>query len=153
MRVRLIIEKELESLWGAEDLLEDHSGVATKEFCKDLLELSIMEDISSYIFPNGEPQYDPLIVLEVVDTKQTNNTPLVVELNRTCHACPSQWEGQTEDGKHVYIRYRWGFLSAQVGTENIYGASHGDSLHGEMSNEDMMKALSSVLRFADGLLE
>ncbi len=82
-----------------------------------------------------------------------SDKPLVTELNRTCFACPSKWEGCTEDGQHVYIRYRWGFLSASVGNDQIYGASHGDSLDGDMSNEDMKNALSGVLRFSDGLLE
>lgn len=27
---------------------------------------------------------------------------------RTCHACPAQWDGETEDGRGVYIRYRGG---------------------------------------------
>lgn len=39
----------------------------------------------------------------------------VVELIRTCIACPSQWEGHTDDGQPVYVRYRHGFLSVRLG--------------------------------------
>lgn len=28
--------------------------------------------------------------------------------------CPSQWDGETSDGKEVYIRYRWGNLTVTV---------------------------------------
>lgn len=32
----------------------------------------------------------------------------ITELLQTCEAMPSQWEGSTEDGECVYIRYRGG---------------------------------------------
>jgi hypothetical protein len=31
-------------------------------------------------------------------------------LKRTCFACPSQWEGECEDGTILYIRFRFGVL-------------------------------------------
>jgi hypothetical protein len=34
---------------------------------------------------------------------------------RTCTACPSQWEGRLEDGRHVYIRLRHGHGSIGIG--------------------------------------
>lgn len=39
----------------------------------------------------------------------------VVELVKTCEACPAQWEGKTDDGKFVYVRYRHGGLSIGFG--------------------------------------
>lgn len=39
----------------------------------------------------------------------------VVELTQTCGACPSQWEGRTADGRHVYVRFRYGYLAIGVG--------------------------------------
>jgi hypothetical protein len=36
-------------------------------------------------------------------------------LVQTCGACPSQWEGVTENLNPVYIRYRWGNLTMQIG--------------------------------------
>jgi hypothetical protein len=40
---------------------------------------------------------------------------VVTTLVRTCLRSPSQWEGQTADGRVVYVRYRWGCLSIGIG--------------------------------------
>ncbi len=40
---------------------------------------------------------------------------ILYKLKQTCVACPSQWEAYTTDGRLVYIRYRWGWLTVQVG--------------------------------------
>lgn len=42
-------------------------------------------------------------------------TLAITELVQTCGACPSQWEGTLDDGRVVYIRYRFGRLSWGVG--------------------------------------
>ena len=39
----------------------------------------------------------------------------VASITRTTSACPAQWEGLTDDGKDVYVRYRSGWLSIEVG--------------------------------------
>ena len=39
----------------------------------------------------------------------------VVELDRTCGSCPSQWEGRLDDGRHVFVHYRGGRLTVGVG--------------------------------------
>lgn len=36
-------------------------------------------------------------------------TDVIVKLKRECFACPATWEGKTEAGEFVYIRYRHGF--------------------------------------------
>lgn len=72
-------------------------------------------------------------------------------LKKTCSVCPSQWEGQLEDGRYVYARYRWGHLSVRSSTESIddavrageeifEGSPEGaDSLDGVMSTCEMLK--------------
>lgn len=50
----------------------------------------------------------------------------LTELVQTCTACPAQWEGKTDDGQYVYIRYRWGILRAGVGP-TIHEAVMADS--------------------------
>jgi len=40
---------------------------------------------------------------------------IVTTLVRTCLRSPSQWEGQTSDGRYVYVRYRWGCLEIGIG--------------------------------------
>ena len=72
-------------------------------------------------------------------------------LVKTCSACPSQWEGQLEDGRYVYIRFRWGHLSVRASAESIDEAVTGgeelysggpDDVHpfdGVMSTCEMLK--------------
>ena len=43
----------------------------------------------------------------------------IVNAVQTCLACPSQWDAETDDGKSVYIRYRWGTLWVRVQTEKL----------------------------------
>jgi hypothetical protein len=40
-------------------------------------------------------------------------------LERTCFACPSQWEGFTSDGRGVYIRYRHDKLSVYISRTSV----------------------------------
>jgi len=45
-----------------------------------------------------------------MSTKMSDPRPfagiMLAKLIQTCDSRPSQWEGETEDGKYVYIRYR-----------------------------------------------
>jgi hypothetical protein len=52
----------------------------------------------------------------------------IKRLKRTCTACPSQWEGHTDD-RSVYIRYRGGNFSVQYSPP---GGSHKDAVSGEV---------------------
>ena len=72
----------------------------------------------------------------------------VAELRKTCAACPAQWEGMTEDGMAIYIRYRWGFLSVSVGIETIFCQRAGDSLDGYMEDDQLREHLRGVLEFS-----
>ena len=58
-----------------------------------------------------------------------STTPRIVvtELRKTCDACPSQWEGRTADGRHIYIRYRFGDLS--FGTGESFESAVRDSMN------------------------
>jgi hypothetical protein len=76
----------------------------------------------------------------------------VVELEQTCGACPSQWEGRTDDGRYVYIRYRWGFLRLGVGYTfwaavgaDTWGEQIGDGLDGSMDEFTMRHHLRAVM--------
>ena len=42
----------------------------------------------------------------------------IIQLKKTCDACPAQWEGRTSKNKPVYIRYRWDNLSISIGKPN-----------------------------------
>ena len=66
----------------------------------------------------------------------------------TCSACPSQWDGVLDDGRSIYVRYRWGGLSIRVASEvgpegdavggkEIFSGNFGDGLDGVMSYEEL----------------
>lgn len=83
----------------------------------------------------------------------------VRNLRRTCPACPSQWEGDVGDHGSIYIRYRWGSLSARlsptdrdaVSAPTIYetdlGEITGDRLGGYMTTEEMQQHLAGICVF------
>jgi hypothetical protein len=74
---------------------------------------------------------------------------IVTKLRMTCWACPSQWAGETDDGRGLYIRYRYGYLTAEDGGgAEMFGAQIGDSYGGVMNAAEMMRHLSGVLDFS-----
>ena len=64
----------------------------------------------------------------------------------TCGACPTSWEGMTNEGKSVYARYRWGHLRVEINDEIVFGkqlrddppdsVDHYEQLHREGWNID-----------------
>lgn len=79
----------------------------------------------------------------------------LVSMTQTCWGCPSQWDAMTDDGRQVYIRYRWGCLSVRVGKpgdmteyagvrgEPFIDEQHGDGLDGIMSTETLIRVCGS----------
>ncbi len=86
--------------------------------------------------------------------------PITVRnLRRTCFACPSQWVGDVGETGSIYIRYRWGTLSARVSLtdrdavsgaaiyENDTGEMTGDRLGGAMTTAKMHEHLAGICVF------
>lgn len=83
----------------------------------------------------------------------------VKKLVKTCFACPAQWEGETDDSRLVYIRYRWGYLSVRISPANptsisdavhgeeIFGEDFADSFGGYMENDELRDILVGVVNF------
>ncbi|WP_028058300.1 hypothetical protein [Candidatus Solirubrobacter pratensis] len=69
----------------------------------------------------------------------------ITDLEQTCWACPSQWEGKLADGRHVYIRYRWGFLRVTV------GATMNDAI--KVGSSDLMAHVRLHRWFEEGLID
>lgn len=76
-------------------------------------------------------------------------------LLKTCMACPAQWEGETKDGKPIYIRYRWGYLSFRLGEKGqtnvcgykeLFGRQLGDDLDGSLETNKMLKIIKSIAK-------
>jgi len=78
----------------------------------------------------------------------------VIELSLTCDACPTQWEGKTDDGEFLYIRYRFGNLTVGLGKtideavmNKIFEVPYGESLDGLLTATKMKKLTKSIMDF------
>ena len=70
---------------------------------------------------------------------------LIENFEQTCYACPSQWEGVTEKGEYIYIRYRWGYLRITVDRVEIYGESlSDDGWDGLLDEKDLLPILKKL---------
>lgn len=82
------------------------------------------------------------------------------QLDQTCGACPSQWEGTLEDGRAVYVRYRHGWLTATAaptmdravmaydgdrGLEVLADQAHGGVADGFMTEAEMLELTGLTL--------
>jgi hypothetical protein len=60
-------------------------------------------------------------------------------------SCPAQWNGQTVDGKDVYVRFRWGVLKVSVGGVCVWEEQVSDDLDGTMDDATMRERLVGVV--------
>ncbi len=72
----------------------------------------------------------------------------IKKLTCTCTACPSQWEGRTDDNREIYIRYRYGHLSVRVAGERIFQISHGDDMDGVMDFDTLKELTKDIIEFS-----
>lgn len=91
--------------------------------------------------------------------ERPDGLPRVVALKKTSTACPSQWEGDLEDGRAIYARYRHGHLSVGVADyvdgavrngmsdEALFADYVGDGLDGFMDFEELRVQLHGLLEF------
>ena len=63
----------------------------------------------------------------------------VVRVVRTCRACPSQWDAWTAQGVYVYVRYRSGRLTVDVGDSQVFCAVLGGPLDGHMEWPEVLQ--------------
>lgn len=82
----------------------------------------------------------------------------------TTPAVPTQWEGRTSDGFYVYIRYRWGELTVNVGWNEddvfdalIFEKRIGGEYDGVLSSKELLNHLPASISVdqdvAESLLE
>lgn len=75
----------------------------------------------------------------------------IIDVTRTCYACPSQWEGRDET-HFYYIRYRWGTLRVsrsllpkeEIFDEILFNQQIGYSLDGLIMIEEVNEHLTEV---------
>lgn len=76
----------------------------------------------------------------------------VISLQCKHPQCPAIYEGKLEDGRMIYVRYRWGYFSIRVSdtaTNNANEAMTGEEVYGEAIGGDFDGAMdeSEVLDY------
>jgi len=81
---------------------------------------------------------------------------VAVNITETCSACPSQWEVKLDDGRMLYVRYRFGRLTVDASAaptddiedalrgEEIFSLSIGDAYDGEMTFSEVMSHFTEL---------
>lgn len=81
----------------------------------------------------------------------------VTALQQTCKWVPAQWEGYTEDGRPIYVRYRHGRLCIYLGRkgQTVDEAVRGKELFVRMIGHplDGVMAYAELKRHTRGLIE
>jgi hypothetical protein len=84
----------------------------------------------------------------------------VSKLIQTCNGSPSQWEGLTDDGQFIYVRYRWGCLSIGSGktmdeavenVNNLFEKSLGHKGDGSLEYAELREATMGVVDWPESL--
>lgn len=76
-----------------------------------------------------------------------NKVIKVTKIIKITGCCPTQWEGVTDDGLPIYIRYRHGDISVRVDDEEIfYGDPHPEAPgSGFMKYPELKMLLGSIV--------
>jgi hypothetical protein len=105
---------------------------------------------------NGAPATRPAVRDDARD--EENAMLRVKRVCQTSPACPAQWEGWTDDGRPLYVRYRFGRLSVRVGPvggdmdsavegEEVFFLEHGNDLDGWMDYDELCRLTAGKVRF------
>lgn len=78
--------------------------------------------------------------------KKSIRKVVLTELSYPEGVCPTQWHGLSGE-KLVYIRYRWGNLTASVDNELVAEKPFGDRYCGMLEDDDMLELLGEVFDF------
>jgi hypothetical protein len=84
----------------------------------------------------------------------------IIRITKTCIASPTQWEGVDAEQRHIYIRYRHGFLGVYLGSvngdadsavfgEEVFGQQIGKKYDGVLEYEQLKKATKSIIEFPE----
>lgn len=72
---------------------------------------------------------------------------VITRLEKVCEGCPAAWEGRTQSGAQIYIRYRWGHFRVDINGEIVMSESRGDGHDGTMTTEEMQLILKDYFLF------
>lgn len=68
----------------------------------------------------------------------------ITKLEQTCTACPTQFHGKTDKDEDVYIRFRFGRLSMEIGHYMVFSETISDGLAGVIDIETIKEKLKSL---------
>lgn len=71
---------------------------------------------------------------------------VITSIDKTCTACPSQWDGYDDDGNYYYFRLRHGRFSVEQNDEEIY-RSNPDGFDGVMDFEELKHEVKDFMLF------
>lgn len=78
-----------------------------------------------------------------------DSKPIVQTLTQLSSSFPSQWLGKLEDGRAIYVRYRFGELSCNLNNEckddDDISLEIGGEYDGTMSTSEMIEHLQPYL--------
>ena len=86
------------------------------------------------------------------DSKPSSLGLTLRELTMTCTALPSAWEGVTDDGRKIYVKYRYGKLQVRLDDVLVYLRDFHDPYGGIMSTVEMLEQTGLVL-FGGGQMD
>ena len=81
---------------------------------------------------------------------------VVRQLRQMTTDTPAQWQGRVGERGSIYIRYRWGVLTARVSetssdpwedSQIIFDQEVGERLSGYLTTAEMQAALAAVCHF------
>lgn len=90
---------------------------------------------------------------------QTISKPIIISsLQKTTPSCPAQWDGWLEDGRAIYIHFRWGHLRiylSETPTANIDEAVDGqeifskqlERMDGWLKTKELIELTKDILQF------
>lgn len=84
------------------------------------------------------------------DTAEEDTRPVIVRAEQTCFGCPAQWDAWDEEGRYWYLRFRFGYGSAEcAGTPERWDT--GSVLTGKLSfrDDDDMAGVISLEEFCE----
>jgi hypothetical protein len=88
---------------------------------------------------------------------KTNHKIKVSSLTQQGNCCPAQWSGETEQGLYVYIRYRWGQLTVEVGESSETLFTDGELIldieHGKAGDSMETEELLPILKIRNLIAE
>lgn len=86
---------------------------------------------------------------------RSGTTIRLKNLEQTCTSCPSQWEATLDDGRMLYIRYRFGTFTVKVspsptsdsmdavsGEELVHEVVSSEEYDGELTTSEMLLMLA-----------